>query len=76
MIETNLPPKDACEDHIFGMMIKKVDTSLLGRAKGEKTSDFGAILRFKPLFFQLVPTNRTKSAEKVCFWCFTTSHQV
>jgi len=38
------------------MMIKKVDTSFLGGAKGAKTSGFGAILRFKPHFHQSVPT--------------------
>jgi len=49
------------------MMIKKVDTSLLGGAKGAKASDFGAILRFRPHFCQLVPPNLTKLAEKVYF---------
>jgi len=45
------------------MMIKKIDTSFVGRPKGAKTSDFGSILRFKPLFCQSVPTNPTKFAE-------------
>jgi len=43
------------------MMIKKVDTSFGGGSKGEKTSDFGGILRFKPLFCQPA----SKLAEKV-----------
>jgi len=36
------------------MMIKKVDTSFFGGSKGAKTSDFGTILRFKPLICQSV----------------------
>jgi len=48
-------------------MIKKVDTSFLGGAKGAKTSDFEAILRFKPLICQSVRTNPIKIAEKVHF---------
>jgi len=43
------------------MMIKKVDTFFGGGSKGEKTSDFGGILRFKPLFCQPA----SKLAEKV-----------
>jgi len=48
-------------------MIKKVDTSFLGGAKAAKTSDFGAVLRFKPLFCPSVPINPTELAEKVYF---------
>jgi len=57
------------------MMINKVDTSFGGESKRAKTLDFGAILTFKPLFCQSVPTNPTKLAEKV-FGCFTASHQI
>ena len=46
-------------------MIKKGDTSFLEGAKGAKTSDFGAILKFKPLVFRSVGMNPPKLAEKV-----------
>jgi len=59
--------KNVYEDLNFAMIIKKVDTSFLGGAKGAKTSDFGAILRFKPLICQSVATNPIKLAEKLYF---------
>jgi len=49
------------------MMIKKVDTFFLMGAKGAKTSDLGAILKFKPLICQSVSTNPTKLVERVYF---------
>jgi len=48
-------------------MIKKVDISLLGRAQGTKTPDFGAISRLKPLFCQDAHRTPTKPAKKVYF---------
>jgi len=46
------------------MMIKKV-TTFGGGSKEAKTTNFGGILRFKPLFWQPAPTNPTKLAEKL-----------
>jgi len=66
-METNFLHKNVCERLTFAMIMKKVDTSFFGGDKGAKISDFGAILGFKPLFCQSLPTNPTKLAEKVCF---------
>jgi len=46
------------------MMIKKVEVTFGGESNGEKNTDFGGILRFKPLFFQSAPTTTTKLTEK------------
>jgi len=66
-LETNVYIKNVCEDLTFAMMIKKVDTSFLGGAKGAKNTNCGAILRLKPLICQWVATNPTKLAQKVYF---------
>jgi len=47
------------------MMTKKVENSFGGGSKGAKVTDFGGILRFKPLLCQPAPTNPTKVAKKV-----------
>jgi len=49
------------------MIIKRINTCIGGGSKGAKTSDFGCILRFKPLFCQSAFTNPTNLAEKVYF---------
>jgi len=57
------------------MMIKKVEISFGVGSKGPKTTDFGGILKFKPLFCQSAPTpNHT--CRKDVFGCLTTSHQI
>jgi len=48
------------------MMITKVEMFIVRGFKGAKITDF-VLFRFKPLFCQSVPTNRTKLAEK-CIW--------
>jgi len=47
------------------MMIKKVDTSFVRRVQRGKTTVFGGILRFKPLFCQSASTNLAEVSEKV-----------
>jgi len=46
------------------MMITKVEMFIVRGFKGAKITDF-VLFRFKPLFCQSVPTNRTKLAEKM-----------
>jgi len=59
--------KSVCEDLVFAMMIKKVEISFGVGSKGPKTTDFGGILKFKPLFCQSAPTP-PPNVQKRCIW--------
>jgi len=59
----------------FAMMNKKVKTSFGGGPKRAKTTDFGGILRFKPVFCQSASTHQSHhTCRKAVFGCFSTSH--
>ena len=65
MLEKTFYIQNVCEDLKFAMMIVNVENSFGGESRRAKTTDFGDILRFKPLFCQPAPINPTKLAEKV-----------